>query len=116
MGAFGLGEVGVGVFVADPTGPRHSTSFHGAMHLVFGGVGFVPLMAACFVFARAFSVLKQKRWAIFSAVTGLDFLAAFLAAAGASQSERDIQLFLNLTFVREWIWVSLTSTRLMKNK
>lgn len=114
LGVFGLCEVGVGVFVTDPTGPGHNTSLHGVMHLVFGGIGFVTLMASCFVFARSFSVLKQKQWAIFSAVTGLEFIAAFVAAAGANQSQGSIQPFLNLTFVLEWIWVSLISTRLMK--
>ena len=114
LGVFGLSEVGVGVFVTDPTGLGHSTSLHGAMHLVFGCIGFVTLMAACFVFARSFFVLKQKQWTIFSAVTGLEFIAAFVAAAGADQSQGNIQPFLNLTCVLEWIWVSSISTRLMK--
>lgn len=114
LGVFGFSEVGVGVFVTDPTGLGHSTSLHGAMHLVFGGIGFVTLMSACFVFARSFFVLRQKQWTIFSALTGLEFIAAFVAAAGANQSQGNIQPFLNLTFVLEWIWVSLISTRLMK--
>jgi hypothetical protein len=113
LAIFGGGTVGVGVFVADAAGSATSRTFHGTMHLVFGGVSFGCLMFACFVFARAFTSLGQKPWAIFSAVTGLLFLAGFFSAANASQGARSIQLFLNLIFVLAWVWISLISRRLL---
>jgi hypothetical protein len=113
LGVFGLGEVGVGVFVVDPVRSPTSITFHGTMHLICGGVGFVALMAACFVFVRTFASLKQKLWAVFCGVTGLLFLAAFVSAAQQNQGATRIQFFLNLIFVLEWVWVSLISKQLM---
>jgi hypothetical protein len=88
-------------------------TFHGTMHLIFGAVSFGGLMAACFVFVRTFNSLGQKPWAIFSAMTGLLFLAAFFSAADASEGATSIQLFLNLVFVLAWAWISLISKQLL---
>jgi len=88
-------------------------TFHGTLHLIFGGVSFGGLMAACFVFVRTFTSLGQKPWAIFSAMTGLLFLAAFFSAANASQGATGIQFFLNLIFVLAWAWISLISRQLL---
>jgi len=113
LGIFGVAQVGVGVFVADPVRSATSMTFHGTMHLIFGGAGFGALMAACFVFVRTFTSLGQKPWAIFSAMTGLLFLAAFFSAANASQGTTSIQFFLNLIFVLAWAWISLISKQLL---
>ena len=110
---FGVGQVGVGVFVADPVGSATSMTFHGTMHLIFGGASFGGLMAACFAFVRTFISLGQKPWAIFSAMTGLLFLAAFFSAANARQGATSIQFFLNLIFVLAWAWISLISKQLL---
>jgi len=69
-------------------------TFHGTMHLIFGGASFGGLTAACFAFVRTFISLGQKPWAIFSAMIGLLFLAAFFSAANASQRATSIQFFL----------------------
>ena len=113
LGIFGLGQIGVGIFVVDPVRSRTSITFHGTMHLVCGGVGFAALMAACFVFVRTFVSLRQRLWAISCAVTGLLFLGAFVSAAQQNQGATNIQFFLNLVFVLEWVWVSLTSKQLI---
>ena len=113
VGIFGVGQVGVGVFVADPVRSATSMTFHGTMHLIFGGAGFGALMAACFVFVRTFTSLRQKPGAIFSAMTGLLFLAAFFSAANASQGPTSIQFFLNLIFILAWAWISLISKQLL---
>jgi len=112
LGIFGVAQVGVGVFIADPVRSTISMTFHGTMHLIFGGVGFGALMSACFVFVRTFTSLGQKPWAIFSAMTGLLFLAAFFSAANTSQ-RGSIQFFLNLIFVLAWAWISLISKQLL---
>ena len=113
VGIFGVGQVGVGVFVADPVRTATSMTFHGTMHLIFGAVGFGALMAACFVFVRTLTSLGQNPWAIFSAMTGLLFLAGFFSAAQANQGATNIQLFLNLIFVLAWAWISLISKQLL---
>lgn len=113
--AFGIGQVGVGIFVVDPIRSPANMTFHGTMHIVFGSISFVALMAACFVFVRTFISQKQKAWAIFCTMIGLMFLAGFLSAASVSQGTTGIQLFLNVIFVVEWIWVSSISTQILGN-
>lgn len=111
---FGICEVGLGIFVVDPARSPASMTLHGTLHIVFGAIGFLTLMAACFVFARSFHVQKKKAWAIFCRMVGLMFLAAFLSAgrtARLGQDTSSIQLFLNLVFCLEWIWVSSISLR-----
>src|SRR5262245_49304406 len=79
LGRYGLGLVGAGFFNADPAlgfppgTPEDATaiSWHGLMHFVAGGIGFLGLIAACFVFARRFAALKQPGWAAYSAATGV---------------------------------------------
>jgi Protein of unknown function (DUF998) len=115
LGVFGFCQIGIGAFVTDPIRSPTSMTFHGTMHLVFGGTGFSALMAACFVFVRTFASLKQTAWAVFCAITGLLFLAAFLSAANVRQSAMSIQFFLNLIFVLAWVWVSSVSYQLMRN-
>ena len=115
VGVSGFCQIGVGVFVTDPIRSPTSMTFHGTMHLVFGGTGFTALMAACFVFVRTFASLRQPAWAVFCAITGLLLLAAFFSAANVSQSTRSIQLFLNLIFVLAWVWVSSVSYQLIRD-
>ena len=112
---FGIGQVGVGIFVVDPIRSPAAATLHGTMHLVFGGIGFVALMASCFVYVRTFISQKLKAWAILCAMTGLTFLAAFLSAASVHPGATSIQFFLNMIFVLEWVWVSSISARILRN-
>jgi len=60
VGAYGVGLVGAGVFRADPAlgfppgtpDGAADVSWHGMLHFVSGGIGFVGLIAACLVAAR----------------------------------------------------------------
>ena len=53
-------------------GPAASLSFHGILHEVAGYVLFGSLAAACFVFARRFSMPGgRSAWAVYSLLTGL---------------------------------------------
>lgn len=109
---FGFCQIGVGIFVVDPVRPPAIMTVHGTLHIVLGGIGFVALMAACFVFVRAFLLWKRKGWAIYCAIVGLMFLAAFLSAARIDRQHRSsIQVFLNLIFILEWIWLSSISAQ-----
>jgi hypothetical protein len=84
-------------------------TLHGTLHIVFGSIGFLALMAACFVFVRVFFLQKQKGWAVFCGMVGLMFLASLISAARVGPDTSSIQLFLNLIFCLEWIWVSALS-------
>jgi len=125
IGLYGLGLVGAGIFVADPalgfppgTPPDAATiSWHGLMHFVSGGIGFLGLIAACFVFARRFVAHKQLGWAVYSIATGVLFFAAFFGIAAGSQQGGATLTVVNLAFsvavVLGWAWVSTMAARLM---
>lgn len=125
VGLYGLGLIGAGVFVADPmngfppgTPPdANAVSWHGLLHLVSGGIGFLGLIAACFVFARRFAALGQRGWAAYSVATGVFYFAAFFGIAAGSQQTGAILTFVVLAFtaavVLGWTWVSAVAARLM---
>lgn len=81
LGLYGLGLIGSGIFRADPgrgfpvgTPEVVPISTHGGLHFALGGLGFVGLVAACFVAARRFRP-------VFSRITGVYFLISFVAMA-----------------------------------
>ena len=124
VGVYGLGLIGAGIFVADPAlgfppgtpADAHEISVHGLMHFVTGGIGFLALIAACFVFARRFRALKESRWAVYSIITGIVFCAAFFGIATGSQLGGDVLVFVTLAFtvavVNTWAWLSAICLRL----
>jgi hypothetical protein len=81
-----------------------------------GGIGFIGLIAACIIFARMFSAAGQSKWALYSATTGVIFLAAFVGIAAGSQQSGAVLTFVNLSFgvavVLAWAWVSAMAARL----
>ncbi|MEU4426477.1 DUF998 domain-containing protein [Actinoplanes sp. NPDC024001] len=89
IGLYGLGMVGSGFFAADPgrgfpagTPEEVPVSWHGGLHFLLGGIGFLGLVAACLLLGRHL----RGRLALFSYATGVLFFAAFaaLAAGGGS--------------------------------
>lgn len=125
VGIYGLGLVGAGFFVADPAlgfppgtpANAHSISWHGLLHFVSGAIGFIGLIAACFVFARRFVVQGQRGWAIYSVVTGVFFFAAFVGIATGSNASGAIATFVILAFtvavVIGWAWISAMAAKLL---
>ena len=131
IGVYGLGLIAAGAFVADPmngfppgtpAGTASAISWHGLLHFVAGAVGFLALISACLVFARRFAALGQRRWAAYSAATGVLFFAAFFGiAAGPHQEGAHVgfvdAVFVNLAFtiavVLGWAWLSAMAARLM---
>src|SRR5262245_60335475 len=113
LGLYGLGLLGAGVFSADPAlgfppgTPEDATalSWHGTLHFVAGGIGFLGLIAACFVFARRFAALKQPGWAAYSIATGVIFFAAFFGIASGSQGP--VSVAFAVAVVLAWVWISL---------
>lgn len=123
---YGLGLVGAGIFIADPArgfppgtpADAHTISWHGLMHFVSGGIGFLALIAACLVFGSRFAAFKQRRWAAYSVATGTLFFAAFFGIASGSQQRGAVQTVVTLAFtvavVLGWAWVSAMAVRLMR--
>ena len=127
LGVYGVGLIGAGLFVADPmngfpsglpAGEYGDVSLHGLLHIVFGGVGFFGLIAACFVFARRFAALGERGWTRFSVVTGVLYLAAFFGIAAGSQQGGTVLTLVVLAFtvavVLAWAWISAVAARLLR--
>jgi hypothetical protein len=121
LSIYGLGLIGAGIFVADPMdgfpvgtppGPPTVISWHGPLHFVSGGIGFLALIAACMVFARRFAGLRQPVWALFSVLTGVLFLLGF-AGVGSGSKQPWINLAFTATVVLVWVWLSALSLRVM---
>lgn len=122
LGGYGVGLIAAGIFRADPAngfpagtpaGKAAAISWHGALHLVSAGVGFLCLVAACFVLARHFSGLAQRRWASYSRASGLAFLAGFLGVASGSGSAAVVLGFWAAVVVA-WAWIALVAARAMR--
>jgi hypothetical protein len=121
LAVYGSGLIGAGIFRADPAygfppgtsdGPG-PVSWHGLLHFVCGGIGFLALITACLILARRFAAERRRGWAIYSAATGVAFLAAFAGIASASGSG-----VLNVAFacavVLAFGWISALSVRLYR--
>jgi hypothetical membrane protein len=118
IGVYGVSLVAAGVFVADPAfgfppgapaGAPNPMSWHGALHFIVAGVGFLALIAACFVFARRFAALGARRWAVYSVLTGVVFFAAFAGIASGSSS---LTIPFAVAVVLAWAWASALAAHL----
>lgn len=115
LGAYGLGLILAGIFVADPmngfpagapAGRPESISLHGMLHLAAAGIGFICMAAACFVMAR-----RYRTW--FSIATGVVFLAAFAGLASGSTSAAVVIAFWAALIV-VWAWIGSVSIHLYR--
>lgn len=122
IGVYGAGLIAAGAFVADPmngfplgtpAGPPAAVSWHGMLHLVSGAVGFLCLIAACFVVAQRFAGRGQHGWAWYSRTTGAVFLAGFVGIASGSGSSAVVLGFW-IAVVAAWAWVSALSVHLYR--
>ena len=125
IGVFGVGLIGGGVFRADPAlgfppgtpdGPG-AVSWHGLLHFVCAGVGFLCLIVACLTLARRFAAEGDRRWAAFSAVTGVAFLAAFAGVAtGTGGAAGTAVIFAFIAAVAlAFGWIAALAVRLYRN-
>jgi hypothetical protein len=117
LGIFGLGVLGGGLFVTDPslgfppgtpdTYPE-TMSWHGLLHFIFGQLGFLALIVASFVYARYFAKNGLRAWAMFSALTGGIFLLAIIfgitTSAGDSAAWGLLALYVAVALA--WIWLT----------
>src|SRR5580692_5483972 len=95
LGLYGAGLMAAGVFRADPAGgfgpgaragKAAHVSWHGDGHLIAASIGFVAMIAACFVVARHLSRAGHRGLAVYSRITGVAFLAAFAGVTTGSSS------------------------------
>jgi len=111
---YGLGMLGAGIFTADPAQgfpigtPEVTTiSWHGMLHFLISGVGFLCLVAACLVLGSRFTRAGRTGLAWFSRVTGIAFLAAFAGLASGSHGPTTPAFIAAVLLV--WVWLSTVS-------
>jgi hypothetical protein len=123
LGVYGLGLIGAGFFIADPAfgfpqgtpADAHTISWHGLLHIITAGIGFLALIAACFVLARLFASRRQRGWAAYSLATGVIFFAAFVGVAtGSGQSWSVIGFWIGV--VVAWAWISAMAVKLLTER
>jgi Protein of unknown function (DUF998) len=117
IGAYGVGLIGGGVFLADagagfppgaPAGAPEQLSWHGILHDVAHVLAFLSLIVACFVLARRFAALGQRRWAGYCVATGVALLGLM---AWPDQDTVIVQLALAIAL--GWAWMSVLAARLL---
>ena len=123
LGVYAAGLAGAGFFIADPAdgfpvgtppGPTVTPSWHGTLHIGFGGVGFLGLITACLVLAWQFRVQRQLSWAIFSLITGVLFFAAFAGIATRGAASSAGVLAFTGAVILAWTWLALVSAHLYR--
>jgi len=121
LGVYGLGLVGAGIFVADPSNGfppgappgRGPVSWHGMLHFVCAGVGFVCLTAACFVMAARLARDGERGWAWGSGAVGALFAAGFASVATGAKGA-DVLLLFTAVVVVVWVWLTAISVKLYR--
>ncbi|MFJ4584102.1 DUF998 domain-containing protein [Streptomyces echinatus] len=92
IGVFGASFLLAAVFTADPGGGfpagdpaarSASLSWHGALHMLSGMVGYLALCAAFLLLARCFSDRGHRGWAVGSRVVPVGVLAGFAGSSTA---------------------------------
>jgi hypothetical protein len=119
VGVYGTGLLGAAVFRADPTdgfppgtpAGQGEASWQGILHMVSFGIGFLCLVAACFVVARGFSALGRRRSATFSRTSAVVILACVLASNAAMGTPLGL-VALYAAVVGGWTWLAVVAARL----
>jgi hypothetical membrane protein len=118
VGAYGVGLIGGGVFLADagagfppgaPAGAPEQLSWHGILHDLAHVLAFLALIAACFVLARRFAALGQRGWATYCLATGVALLGLL-----AWPDQETVIVQLAVAIVLGWAWLSVLATRLLR--
>ena len=118
VGIYGLGIAAAAFFPADPAlgfppgtpDDQMILTTSGIMHFAVGGVAFLCLIAANFVFARLFAKARERGWAIYSVATGVAFFAAFFGiAAGAGNPVLTVGFYVGVAVA--WCWIAVVSAK-----
>jgi hypothetical protein len=124
VGLFAVGLIGSGVFAADPVAsgvtatapypPGDPTvvgrTLHGVLHDLFGTPVFLGLPVSCSIVAYRLAAAGHKRWAAYSAVSAVMFLACFVLTSMALSQPPIISpvggLLQRLTIIIGWAWLA----------
>jgi hypothetical membrane protein len=116
LALYGAGLIAAGVFRADPgrgfpvgTPEVTPVSWHGMLHFMVGGVGFLGLVAACVVLARRLGAEGSRGLALLSWVTGAVFLAGFVALATTGGAAWSLLTFTAAVILAS-AWISVVFT------
>jgi hypothetical protein len=117
IGAYGVGLIWGGVFVADPAfgypvgtpdaAPEQLT-WHGILHGIAPAAAGLALIAACFVFARRYAGLGRRGWAAYCIGTAVVDIALTVVSFPAA----DYRLMLAGGAVI-WVWASVVTAHLL---
>lgn len=116
LGAYGTSLILAGAFRADPAAgfpagtpaDANAVSWHGMLHLAVGAVGFLCLIAACFVLAGRFGKEGRRGWAAYSVITGVVFFGGFVGIASGQGNPATVVTFVAAVLVA-WSWVTAVS-------
>jgi len=117
VGAYGVGLVAGGVFVADPSlgfppgapeGVPATFSWHAVLHGVAPALAFNAMIVACFVFVRRFAGLRERGWVWYSVLTGV---AALVLTAWPDQDGISVRLAIAVALT--FAWETALAARLM---
>ncbi|GAA1991410.1 DUF998 domain-containing protein [Microbacterium pumilum] len=120
LAAFGAGQIGAGFFTADPAdgfpvgtpAGAGEITWHGLLHLVCGGLGFLAFTAATIVLGVRFLRHREPGWGVFSIATGVLFIAAFGGIASGGAGPMVIAFI--FAVVLAFAWLGLTCIRLYR--
>ena len=118
IGGFGAGLVTAGLFRADPSdgfppgtpAGMGEPTWHGMAHFAVAGIGFICLVAACFVLAARFRRNAEPAWAWFSRITGGLFACSFVVLSSGSGGAAI--LVFTAAVVSAWAWLTAVSLKL----
>lgn len=123
LGIYGAGLMAAGLLRADPAdgfgpgapaGKATQISWHGDGHLISASIGFIALIAACFVVARYFSRRGHRGMAMYSRVTGVAFLAGFAGVATGSSSSAIVLPFY-AAVLAAFTWLAVVCVHLYRD-
>ena len=121
IGGFGAGLVAAGIFRADPSdgfppgtpAGMAEPTWHGIAHFAVAGVGFICLVAACFILAARFARHGEPGWAWFSRVTGGLFAGSFIVLSSGAGGAVAMLLF-TVAVLLAWAWLTAVSVKLYR--
>jgi hypothetical protein len=117
LGLYGAGLIAGGVFSSDPVpgfppGTSPETTWHGIVHVVARGSGYVVLIAASLVIAGWFAAEGRRGWAWISGTAVPTVFGAQLViiATGVGSSTTNLAFLVPLALT--WAWVAALAVHL----
>ena len=108
IGAYGLGLIAAGAFVADPAfgfppgtpqGIPTTLSLNAVLHGIGFTFAFLSLTLACLVFARRYAAIQQRGWAAYTFATAV---AALALSMWPGQDGASVRYFIASVIVCAW--------------